>query len=51
MRVACVSLRLFHRSKRTTEAPRLLCRDAVCYVAVVYAGSAQGRSEAGYAGQ
>ena len=51
MRVACVSLWLFHRSKRTTEALRWFCRDAICYVGVVHAGSAQGRSEAGYAGK
>ena len=51
MRVACVSLRLLIRSKRTKEAFRWFCRDAVCHVAVVHAGSAKGRSEAGYAGQ
>ena len=51
MRVACVSLQLLNLSKRTKEALRWFCRYAVCYVAVVHAGSAQGRSEAGYAGQ
>ena len=48
MHVACVSL--FHQLNCTTEALRLFCRDAFCYVAVVHAGSTQGRNEAGYAG-
>ena len=47
MHLACVSLRL--SIDRTTEALRLFCKGAFCYVAVVHAGSAHGRSEAGYA--